>query len=55
MDSEDDLEWEEWDSSRISFGKHMIAGSIAGLSEHISTFPVVRAINIYLTVNICCY
>lgn len=35
-----ELEWEEWDSSKISFLKHMIAGSIAGLAEHISTFPV---------------
>ena len=35
-----DLEWEEWDPQRISFHKHMLAGSIAGLSEHVSIFPI---------------
>lgn len=33
-------EWEEWDPKQISFLNHMIAGSIAGLAEHISMFPV---------------
>ena len=37
---EDDLEWEEWNPSTISFYNHMIAGSVAGLVEHISLFPV---------------
>jgi hypothetical protein len=32
---DDDLEWEEWDPSKISFVNHMIAGSCAGLSEHV--------------------
>eukprot|EP01031_Cornospumella_fuschlensis_P035400 gene35400-42909_t len=31
---DDDLEWEEWNPSRISFVHHMIAGSAAGLAEH---------------------
>jgi len=33
----DDMDWEEWDSSSLSFGHHMIAGCIAGVSEHINT------------------
>jgi len=40
VEDRDDLEWEEWDPKRISFHKHMLAGSIAGLSEHISIFPI---------------
>ena len=39
-DAEDDLEWEEWDPHSISFGHHMIAGSFAGLVEHVSIFPI---------------
>jgi len=38
--ADDDLEWEEWDASKISFVNHMIAGSFAGLAEHVSIFPV---------------
>ncbi len=37
---DDDLEWEEWNPSKISFVHHMIAGSFAGLTEHISIFPI---------------
>ena len=36
----DDMDWEEWDSSSLSFGHHMIAGCIAGVSEHIAFFPI---------------
>ena len=36
----DDLDWEEWDPSRISFVNHMIAGSVAGLAEHVTIFPI---------------
>lgn len=39
-ETKDDLDWEEWDPKRISFINHMIAGSIAGLVEHISIFPI---------------
>lgn len=35
-----DLEWEEWDPSRLSFVDHMLAGSFAGLAEHVSIFPM---------------
>jgi len=36
-----DLEdWEEWDSSKLSFVHHMIAGSFAGLAEHVTVFPI---------------
>lgn len=37
--NEDD-DWEEWDPSKISFVNHMIAGSFAGLAEHVSIFPI---------------
>jgi solute carrier family 25 (mitochondrial iron transporter), member 28/37 len=37
---DDDLEWEEWNPTRISFIHHMIAGSAAGLAEHVSVFPI---------------
>lgn len=40
MTSESDLEWEEWNPKKLTFLQHMIAGSIAGLAEHISTFPL---------------
>ena len=39
-DDEDELDWEEWDPRRISFFHHMIAGSCAGLAEHVSIFPI---------------
>lgn len=40
MDGPDELEWEEWDRSKLSFYDHMIAGSIAGLAEHCTIFPM---------------
>ena len=40
VDDEDELDWEEWDPRRISFFHHMIAGSCAGLAEHVSIFPI---------------
>ena len=36
----DEYDWEEWDSSSLSFGHHMVAGCIAGVSEHIVFFPI---------------
>jgi solute carrier family 25 (mitochondrial iron transporter), member 28/37 len=36
----DDLDWEEWDPSQSSFKTHVIAGSLAGLAEHVSIFPL---------------
>eukprot|EP01040_Poterioochromonas_malhamensis_P005812 gene5812-6252_t len=39
-DSDEDIEWEEWKPGQISFYHHMLAGSIAGLAEHITLFPV---------------
>lgn len=39
-EGEEDFEWEEWNPSRISFVHHMIAGSAAGLAEHVSVFPI---------------
>jgi solute carrier family 25 iron transporter 28/37 len=36
-----ELEWEEWDpASGVSFATHMVAGSFAGLAEHLCMFPV---------------
>jgi solute carrier family 25 iron transporter 28/37 len=40
QDDLDDLEWEEWRPDDISFRHHMIAGSFAGLVEHLSIFPI---------------
>lgn len=39
-EDDDDLEWEEWKPNRISFVYHMMAGSMAGLAEHVSIFPI---------------
>lgn len=40
QEENDDLEWEEWNPKEITFGGHMIAGSIAGLVEHVTIFPI---------------
>lgn len=40
MSEESDVDWEEWDPTRISFLNHMIAGSVAGLAEHVTIFPI---------------
>jgi len=40
MTDVDELEWEEWNPAQLPFVHHMIAGSIAGLAEHISLFPI---------------
>lgn len=37
---DDDLEWEEWNPSKITFVNHMIAGSVAGLIEHVTIYPI---------------
>ena len=37
----DELEgWEEWEPSKGSFRTHMIAGSLAGVAEHLAMYPV---------------
>eukprot|EP00164_Ancoracysta_twista_P002023 GFYU01002668.1.p1 GENE.GFYU01002668.1~~GFYU01002668.1.p1 ORF type:complete len:345 (-),score=79.55 GFYU01002668.1:684-1718(-) len=33
-------DWEEWDPATESFMCHMVAGSLAGISEHTAMFPV---------------
>jgi len=40
LDADEELEWEEWKPDQISFGNHMIAGSLAGLAEHVCLFPM---------------
>jgi hypothetical protein len=35
-----DEDWEEWDPSKGSFMHHMIAGSCAGVMEHVAMFPL---------------
>ena len=35
-----DDDWEEWNPSQTSFLTHMIAGSFAGVMEHVGMFPV---------------
>lgn len=39
-DDVDEFDWEEWDPTQISFLSHMLAGSMAGLAEHVSLYPV---------------
>jgi solute carrier family 25 (mitochondrial iron transporter), member 28/37 len=34
------MDEEEWDSSRMPFITHMIAGSFGGLAEHVTVFPM---------------
>lgn len=47
------IDFEEWDPSRGTLSEHVIAGSSAGLAEHIVMFPVdtikVRAIHVTTT------
>ena len=38
--SDQEIDWEEWDASKTYFITHMIAGSFAGLAEHVTLFPV---------------
>ena len=33
-------DWEEWDPSQGNFLHHMVAGSIAGITEHTVMYPV---------------
>lgn len=35
-----DEEWEEWNPSKGTFFNHVIAGSFAGMIEHVSIFPI---------------
>lgn len=37
--SAESLEWEEWDRSE-SFWHHAVAGSVAGVTEHVAMYPV---------------
>jgi len=34
------MDWEERDSSTMSFAKHCVAGSCAGIMEHLGLYPV---------------
>jgi solute carrier family 25 iron transporter 28/37 len=40
MADAEELDWEEWKPSEISFVNHMLAGSVAGAVEHITIFPI---------------
>lgn len=35
-----DEDWEEWTPEKGSFLHHMLAGSAAGVAEHVSIFPI---------------
>lgn len=35
-----DEDWEEWTPEKGSFLHHMVAGSAAGVAEHVSIFPI---------------
>jgi len=39
MQDDIDLDWEEWDGSG-SFLTHMFAGSLAGVAEHVTIYPI---------------
>lgn len=36
----DPLDWEEWDPYDVPFWKHALAGSMAGIMEHVAIYPV---------------
>eukprot|EP00929_Paragymnodinium_shiwhaense_P025285 TRINITY_DN15336_c0_g2_i5.p1 TRINITY_DN15336_c0_g2~~TRINITY_DN15336_c0_g2_i5.p1 ORF type:complete len:458 (+),score=71.32 TRINITY_DN15336_c0_g2_i5:70-1443(+) len=36
----DPLEWETWDPRSVPLWKHMVAGSAAGVMEHVAMYPV---------------
>lgn len=36
----DNYDWEEWDESATTFRQHVLAGCVAGVSEHIVFFPI---------------
>ena len=40
MSQDDFLEWEERKASEISLFKHCVAGSIAGIMEHLVFYPI---------------
>ncbi|KDO34327.1 hypothetical protein SPRG_01462 [Saprolegnia parasitica CBS 223.65] len=40
MDFKVDEDWEEWTPEKGSFVHHMLAGSAAGVVEHVSIFPI---------------
>jgi len=39
-DSDDPYEWEHWNPLDIPFWKHVVAGSVAGIMEHVAMYPV---------------
>ena len=47
------LDWEERDSTQMSLFRHCVAGSIAGIAEHLTLYPVdtlkVSITHAYLT------
>lgn len=36
----DNYDWEEWNESATTFRQHVLAGCVAGVSEHIVFFPI---------------
>lgn len=40
MSQADPSDWEDWDPSQGNFLHHMVAGSIAGITEHTAMYPV---------------
>ena len=44
-----DEDWEEWTPEKGSFVNHMLAGSAAGVAEHVSIFPIDT-----VKVRVCC-
>lgn len=39
-DDDDPYDWEHWDPTQVPLWKHMLAGSAAGIMEHVAMYPV---------------
>lgn len=39
-EAEDPFDWETWDPLEVPFWKHVVAGSSAGVMEHVAMYPV---------------
>ena len=60
IEENDDLEWEEWNPAKLTFIHHMIAGSSAGLAEHVSMVrllihPIAVTINLTILFVFLCF
>ena len=52
LEENDDLDWEEWNPAKLTFIHHMIAGSSAGLAEHVSMVRLLHHRSIAMTIKL---